>query len=187
MFLPGESYRRRSLGSIGSLRVRNDWSNLACIIFLREMVTIEWNPQFLLITKRHICNTLLPPKIPSMLWFQIEILFFSLENHIPFIPSMFVWLIALRKLYPKQILSFAGPEKTTEGQEKMLMCSEQYSLYSLCVCVLSRVWLFAGPWTVARQALPSTDFQVRIAEQVAISYSRRSAQPRDQSRISWVS
>ena len=23
-----------------------------------------------------------------------------------------------------------------------------------CVCVLSRVWLFATPWTVARQALP---------------------------------
>ena len=45
---------------------------------------------------------------------------------------------------------------------------------------LSRVQLFATPWTVAYQAPPSMGFfQARILEWVAISFSRRSSQPRD--------
>ena len=44
---------------------------------------------------------------------------------------------------------------------------------------LGRVWLFATPWTVARQVPLSMEFfQARILEWVAISFSRGSSQPR---------
>ena len=51
----------------------------------------------------------------------------------------------------------------------------------------SHVWLLATPWTVARQApLVHGIFQARILEWVAISFSRGSSQPRDQTCISCV-
>ena len=50
----------------------------------------------------------------------------------------------------------------------------------VCVCTLSHVQLFVTPWIIA---LPGSSvcgiFQARILEQVAISFSRRSSQPRD--------
>ena len=49
---------------------------------------------------------------------------------------------------------------------------------------LSRVPLFATPWTVANQASPSMGFfQTRILEWVAISFSRGSSRPKDRT---WV-
>ena len=45
---------------------------------------------------------------------------------------------------------------------------------------LSRVWLFATPWTVAYHGI----FQARVLEWVAISFSRGSSEPRD---WTWVS
>ena len=44
------------------------------------------------------------------------------------------------------------------------------------VCVLSHIWLFVTPWTVAHQAPLPGIFQARILEQVAISRSRGSSQ-----------
>ena len=45
---------------------------------------------------------------------------------------------------------------------------------------LSRVRLFATPWTVAYQAPQSTEFsRPRVLEWVAISFSRRSSRPKD--------
>ena len=52
---------------------------------------------------------------------------------------------------------------------------------------LSRVWLFATLWTVAHQTPLSMDFSARILKWVAISFSRRSSWPRDQTWISCVS
>ena len=49
---------------------------------------------------------------------------------------------------------------------------------------LSRVWLFATPWTVAHQALPSMGFS-RQEYWVAIS-SRGSSWPRDRTRVSCI-
>ena len=50
---------------------------------------------------------------------------------------------------------------------------------------LSRVWLFATPWTVAYQAFSVPGIlQAGILEWVAISFSRRFSQPRDRT---WVS
>ena len=50
---------------------------------------------------------------------------------------------------------------------------------------LSRVWLFATPWTGACQAPPSMGFfQSRILEWVAVSFSRGSFRPKDRT---WVS
>ena len=55
------------------------------------------------------------------------------------------------------------------------------------VCVLSHVWPFATPWTVAHQAPLSMEFpKARIWEWVAISYSREYSQPTDQSCVSCI-
>ena len=52
---------------------------------------------------------------------------------------------------------------------------------------LSHVQLFATLWTVAYQAPPDHGIlQARILEWVAISFSRRSSQPRDQTRASRI-
>ena len=54
---------------------------------------------------------------------------------------------------------------------------------------LSRVRLFATPWTVAYQAPQATVhglFQARILEWVAISFSRGSSRPRDQTWVSCI-
>ena len=56
------------------------------------------------------------------------------------------------------------------------------------VCMLSHVWLFAIPWTVACQSLSVHQiFQTRILEWVAISFSRGSSQTRDQTQAPCVS
>ena len=54
---------------------------------------------------------------------------------------------------------------------------------------LSRVQLFATPWTVAQHAPLSMEFlpQARILEWVAIFYFKGSSQPRDQTQVSCVS
>ena len=52
-----------------------------------------------------------------------------------------------------------------------------------CVRVLSHVWLFANPWTVACHGIVSA----RVLEWIAISSSRGSSWPRDQSIVSGVS
>ena len=52
---------------------------------------------------------------------------------------------------------------------------------------LSRVRLFATPWTVACQApLSMGILHARILEWVAIPFSRGSSQPRDQTRVSFI-
>ena len=71
----------------------------------------------------------------------------------------------------------------------------KFSLHTLEVkperlCVLShfsRVWLFATPWTTAHQAPVRGILQAWILEWVATSSSRGSSQPRDQTRVSYVS
>ena len=51
--------------------------------------------------------------------------------------------------------------------------------------VLSHVWLFVTPWTVAHQASLSMDIlQARTLEWVAMPSFGRSSQPRDQSQVS---
>ena len=56
------------------------------------------------------------------------------------------------------------------------------------VKLLSRVWLFATPWTVAHQApLSMGILQARILEWVAIPSSRGSSWPRDQTLVSCIS
>ena len=62
-------------------------------------------------------------------------------------------------------------------------------LYSLIEWVksLSRVRLFATPWTIAHQAPPSMGFfQARVLEWVAISFSRRFSPPRNRTRVSCI-
>ena len=62
----------------------------------------------------------------------------------------------------------------------------------MCVYVLSCVWLFATPWTIARQAPPLGSsihgiFQARILGCIAIFYSREFSQPRDWTHVSCIS
>ena len=57
----------------------------------------------------------------------------------------------------------------------------------VCACVLSCVRLFAALWTVAFQGPLFMGFlQARILEQVAISYSRGTSRPRDQTHFSSI-
>ena len=52
---------------------------------------------------------------------------------------------------------------------------------------LSRVWLFATPWTLAYQVPPSMGFfQARVLEWIAISFSRGSSRPRNRTRVSCI-
>ena len=56
----------------------------------------------------------------------------------------------------------------------------------VCLCVLSIVRLFVTPWTIACLFCP-WDFQARILEWVATSFSKASSQPRDKTCISCIS
>ena len=60
--------------------------------------------------------------------------------------------------------------------------------YCVHAQVLSRVWLFVTPWTVAPPGSSVHGiFQARILEWVAISSSRGSSQPRDRAHVSFSS
>ena len=55
------------------------------------------------------------------------------------------------------------------------------------VKLLSRVQLFATPWTVAYQVPPSMGFfQARVLEWIAISFSRGSSWPRNRTQVSCI-
>ena len=60
-------------------------------------------------------------------------------------------------------------------------------LHIYSVCVLSHVQLFETPWIVAHQAPLTTGFsKARMLEWVAISSSRESSWPRDQTHVSCI-
>ena len=68
------------------------------------------------------------------------------------------------------------------------MLSWHPGLLNMYAWVLSRVWLFLTPWTVAHQApLSMGILYARILEWVAIPSSRGSSRPRDQTHISYIS
>ena len=52
--------------------------------------------------------------------------------------------------------------------------------------MLSCVQPFATPWTVAHQAPPSMEFSRQEYWSIAISFSRGSSQPRDQTHVSHI-
>ena len=58
----------------------------------------------------------------------------------------------------------------------------------VCVCMFNRAWLFATPWTI--HSPPGFSgygiFQARILEWVAISFTRVSSLPRDQTHVSCI-
>ena len=54
-------------------------------------------------------------------------------------------------------------------------------------CMLIHVWLLATSWTVARQTPVHGIFQARVLGGVAISFSRGSSQPRNQTHVSLAS
>ena len=62
-------------------------------------------------------------------------------------------------------------------------------IYEMKVKSLSWVQLFATPWTAMRpqgRLLRPWDFPARILEWVAISLSRGSSRPRDQTQVSHI-
>ena len=73
------------------------------------------------------------------------------------------------------ILLHLSPNCTDSGGHLRMHC-----VVLCCAESLSRVWLFAIPWTVAHQAPLSVGIlQARILEWVAKPFSRGSSQPRD--------
>ena len=89
-----------------------------------------------------------------------------------------------RHFYKVQLWSLFGVSYTKAGLGRQLQLhyKEVKGVWSE-VRWLSRVPLFATPWTMAYQALPSMG---RVLEWVAISLSRGSSQPRDRSRVSRI-
>ena len=62
-----------------------------------------------------------------------------------------------------------------------------YHYALLCTCMLSHVWLFVTPWTVALQApLSMVILQARILEWVAMPSSRGPSQLRDWTQVSHI-
>ena len=69
----------------------------------------------------------------------------------------------------------------------MYYISYMFIIHVYCAQLLSCVWLFATPWTVALQAPVSMGIlQARILEWVAMPSSRRSSQPRDRTQVSFI-
>ena len=89
------------------------------------------------------------------------------------------------------------PATTTLPKSKMYVYNPTYLCNKICVCicvciyiyfvvhfeVLSRVWLFVTPWTVASRLLLPWDSQVRILEWVVISFSRDLGIPTQGSKL----
>ena len=68
--------------------------------------------------------------------------------------------------------------------DSLLVCLV-FSSISLSACMLSCVWLFATPWGCSPQGFSVHGIsQARILEWVAISYSRGSSWPKDQTHVS---
>ena len=61
----------------------------------------------------------------------------------------------------------------------MKRCSTSLAIQFSSIQLLSRVRLFATPWTVAYHGI----FQAIVLEWIAISFSRGSSHPRDQNRV----
>ena len=81
------------------------------------------------------------------------------------------------------------------GITSCLYSSRRVKSNKVKVKSLSRVRLFATPWTVAYQALPSCSlsgssihgiFQARVLEWIAISFSRGSSRPRNRTQVSHI-
>ena len=92
--------------------------------------------------------------------------------------------IALRQGAIRNVLLQLGNQcKDTIWQKvRVIAC---FSLWKWKL--LSQIWLFVTPWTIARQApLSMGILQTRILERVAISFSRGSSCPRDWTQISCV-
>ena len=82
------------------------------------------------------------------------------------------------------------PELRQKGRLKRLPHGAMmWSKHCLCLKVkvksLSHVQLFAAPWSVPGSSIHGI-FQARVLEWAAISFSRGSSQPRDQTRVSRI-
>ena len=65
----------------------------------------------------------------------------------------------------------------------------QSKWYAVFLSCFSHVWLFATPWSVSHQAPLTMGFswEEYWSGLVAISFSRGSSQPRDRTRVSYIS
>ena len=92
-------------------------------------------------------------------------------------------------LKEKEVL--ASTEDRTALDQTMLSRMETFEVNGKVLLpnndIACDVFLFATPWSVAYQAPPSLGiFQARILQWVAISFSRVSSWPRDQTRVSCI-
>ena len=80
-----------------------------------------------------------------------------------------------------------GPGSTGCARELVLTGAAGMEL--VVVHLLSHVWLFATPWSVSHQAPLTMGFswEEYWSGLVAISFSRGSSQPRDRTRVSYIS
>ena len=78
--------------------------------------------------------------------------------------------------------------KGEKGWDKLGVWAEQIHAVCVCVCVLSRVQLFATPWPVPARLLCPWNFLGKdTGVRCHFPYSRRSSWPRDGTHVSCVS
>ena len=99
---------------------------------------------------------------------------------LPSLPFLSVSPSSLSFLSPLFYSLDGGHRVRQPGRQNLYEVHERAQL-------LTRVWLFATPWTVACQAPLSVECsEARTLEWVAISYFRGSSQPRDPTHVSWI-
>ena len=121
------------------------------------------------------------PKVQHC-WWHLH-LFLPLWNSLP---QNFVSLTPSQVLF---IIAVICPQRPFPNRLKVNLPSYSQSHYCItCVCyLLSPVWLFVTPQTLARQApLSMGIIQARILEWVVISFSRGSSWHRDRTRVSHI-
>ena len=89
--------------------------------------------------------------------------------------------LSLSEFYWSQNDQYSGHLHDCVSDHKLFIAKERKK-----VKLLSRIWLFATPWTVLPGSSIRGLFQARILEWVATSFSRRSSQPRDWTQVSCI-
>ena len=115
---------------------------------------------------------------PCPLQWQTDSLLLHRQGSVSF---LFSFLKLISFLYYTKVVSLNFKPWHLEGESYMFLTWMNGNEY---VHVLSHVWLFATPWTVACQ---STEFsRPRILEWVAYAFSRGSSWPKNQTGVSCI-
>ena len=130
----------------------------------------------------------------SVKWDHWLLFLYSQSSHSCIINCTYIFLVNINFISSCFVTLYKGlphPQSPSNLFVKKIHSSIHPSIYPFSktlwntCAVLSHVWLFAPPWTVARQAPLSMEIlQAIVLEWVAMPSSRGSSPPRDQTQVS---